>query len=66
MPAAGWSTAVFDDTNLIMIVWAGGDRQWSNQHGSIYYDRTDSWEPMSTTGAPVGRNDHTAVWTGSQ
>jgi hypothetical protein len=26
----------------------------------------DTWTPTSTTGAPDGRNSHTAVWTGSE
>src|SRR5206468_4697199 len=26
----------------------------------------DSWTPTSTTNAPTGRYDHTAVWTGTE
>jgi N-acetylneuraminic acid mutarotase len=26
----------------------------------------DTWTPTTQTGAPVGRSDHTAVWTGSE
>lgn len=28
--------------------------------------RPDSWVAVSTVGAPVGRQDHTAVWTGTE
>jgi N-acetylneuraminic acid mutarotase len=34
--------------------------------GSRYDPLTDSWSPMSTTGAPGPRFDHTAVWTGDR
>jgi N-acetylneuraminic acid mutarotase len=34
--------------------------------GGRYNPATDSWVPTSTANAPFGREDHTAVWTGSQ
>jgi hypothetical protein len=34
--------------------------------GGRYNPGTDSWTPTSTTDAPLSREDHTAVWTGSQ
>ncbi len=33
--------------------------------GGRYSPSTDSWIPTSTTNAPFPREDHTAVWTGS-
>src|SRR5262249_30682529 len=27
---------------------------------------TNTWRPLSITGAPAGRYDHTAVWTGAE
>ena len=34
--------------------------------GGRYNPGTDSWTATSTTNAPAGRDDHTAVWTGSE
>src|SRR5437667_8720277 len=34
--------------------------------GGRYNPGTDSWTATSTTGAPAGREVHTAVWTGSE
>src|SRR4029453_15321916 len=34
--------------------------------GGRYDPVTDTWTPTSTTGAPFGRTDHTAVWTGTR
>jgi hypothetical protein len=55
-----------------MIVW-GGSTPGSGQElavwlpvGSRYNPATDSWSPMTTTGAPTARYLHTAVWTGSK
>jgi N-acetylneuraminic acid mutarotase len=50
-----------------MIVWGGLDNVdgYSNT-GGTYNPSTDSWTATSTTNAPEGRTDHTAVWTGSE
>ena len=52
-----------------MIVW-GGDYFDGAYHylqsGGRYNPSTDSWVTTSTTNAPAGRADHTAVWTGSE
>jgi hypothetical protein len=46
-----------------MIVWGG----WPvTSDGGIYDPKTDTWTPMTTTGAPSARRWHTAVWTGSK
>jgi N-acetylneuraminic acid mutarotase len=57
-------------TGSEMIVWAGYN---FNNHqvntlntGGRYNPATDSWIPTSTTNAPIGRDLHTAVWTGSE
>src|SRR5205823_4743816 len=34
--------------------------------GAKYNPSTDSWTPTSTTNAPEGRSEHTAVWTVTQ
>lgn len=34
--------------------------------GLRYNPVSDTWSPMTTNAAPVGRSDHTAVWTGSE
>ena len=60
-------TAVWTGTE--MIVW-GGDYFDGAYHylqsGGRYNPSTDSWAATSTTNAPAGRNDHTAVWTGNE
>ncbi len=50
-----------------MIIWGGNDGSpnYSNT-GGRYNPETDSWTATSTTNAPDGREDHTAVWTGSE
>ena len=62
-------TAVWDGRR--MIVWGGYDLPGSTQvrylnTGEIYDPSTNSWTPMSTTGAPNGRRGHSAVWTGRE
>ena len=57
-------------TGSEMIVWGGGNFN-NNQvntlnTGGRYDPATDSWLPTSTTSAPIGRDLHTAVWTGSE
>jgi N-acetylneuraminic acid mutarotase len=34
--------------------------------GAIYDPASDTWTPMSTIGAPIGRQSHSALWTGSR
>jgi len=59
-------TAVW--TGEEMIVW-GGDV--ANQNGARLntggrYSISEGWSTMTTTGAPAARNEHTAVWTGTE
>lgn len=66
-------TARFDHTAVWtggeMIVW-GGRNNFSNQivfgNGARYNAASDTWLPISTTGAPSARFGHTAVWSGSE
>src|SRR6266513_5868761 len=57
-------------TGSEMIVWGGIVCSASNCGGSNtggkYDPTTDTWTPTSTTNAPAGRGDHTAIWTGTQ
>ena len=60
-------TAVW--TGNEMIVWGGYsydgiDHYWNT--GGRYNPNTDSWIATSTTNVPSGREDHAAVWTGSE
>src|SRR5205807_9827418 len=48
-----------------MIGWGGYNRSYLNT-GGRYSPGTDSWTATSSTGAPAGREFHTAVWIGSQ
>jgi hypothetical protein len=51
-----------------MIVWGGhlGGSSAEFSSGAIYDPATDTWTAMSSVGAPYGRHDHTAVWTGTE
>ena len=49
-----------------MIVWGGTADIGFSSDGSIYDVPMDTWTVMSMTGAPVGRYQHTALWTGSK
>ncbi len=62
------STAVWTGTR--MIVWGGcsttnGCFTRLNTGGS-YDPSADSWSPLSTSGSPLERFAHTAIWTGSR
>jgi N-acetylneuraminic acid mutarotase len=59
-------TAVW--TGSEMIVWGGGYDSNGGFYntGGRYNPSTNSWTATSTTGAPLARIFHTAVWTGSQ
>jgi N-acetylneuraminic acid mutarotase len=61
-----WHSAVW--TGSEMIVWGGYDYPINNSfnNGGRYNPSTDTWTATNTTGAPQGRTNHTAVWTGSQ
>jgi Kelch motif len=52
-----------------MIVWGGTVCTpvcSASNSGGRYNSSTDSWTATSTTNAPTGRYEHTAVWTGSE
>jgi hypothetical protein len=46
-----------------MIVW-GGTPYVASYSGGRYYPNINLWVATSTTNAPSGRADHTAIWTG--
>jgi len=59
-------TAVW--TGSDMIIW-GGENGFGFDDvntGGRYNPSTDSWTATNTSGAPVAREFHTAVWTGSE
>jgi N-acetylneuraminic acid mutarotase len=64
--ARGGHTAVW--TGSEMIVWGGYDSFVGGDvnTGGRYNPSTDSWTTTSTTNAPSSREEHTAVWTGSE
>ena len=50
-----------------MIIWGGaGPGPTYFNTGGRYNPDTDGWVATSTTNAPTAREDHTAVWTGSE
>jgi hypothetical protein len=57
-------------TGSRLVVWGGSFGDTSGTHflddGGRYDPATDTWTPMSSAGAPLGRRNHTAVWTGSR
>ncbi|HEU5182500.1 MAG TPA: hypothetical protein VFW45_17065, partial [Candidatus Polarisedimenticolia bacterium] len=67
-----------EDRTLHTLVWSGSEvLVWGGQSfnrftglltglntGGRYNPTTDTWTPISTLGAPVGRSDHTAVVAG--
>jgi N-acetylneuraminic acid mutarotase len=59
-------TAVW--TGSEMIVWGGfGDEFFTDLNtGGKYNPNTNSWTATSTAAAPDARQDHTAVWTGTE
>ena len=61
-------TAVW--TGSKMVVWGGYSNavsgHWTSlATGGVYDPQPNFWTPVSTSGAPEGRRNHTAVWTGS-
>jgi hypothetical protein len=60
-------TAVWDDTDGLMIVWGGSvyPNQWFKT-GGRYNPVSNSWATTKTETAPSERSGHTAVWTGSR
>src|SRR6267154_2085882 len=51
------------------IVWGGIGCSYGNCYlntGGRYNPSTDTWTATGTTNAPIGRDFHTAVWTGSE
>jgi N-acetylneuraminic acid mutarotase len=59
-------TAVW--TGSEMVVWGGRGGQYGSplDTGGRYDPVADTWTATSSVGAPSARNQHTAVWTGSE
>lgn len=58
-------TAVW--TGSEMIVWGGMEAVgFVYNDGSRYNPATDTWAPVSMSGAPAARHAHSAAWTGSE
>ncbi len=65
-----------DGRTIPTAVWTGTEMiVWGGVHccpliyfntGGRYNPSTDTWVATTTTGAPDGRQSHTAVWTGSE
>jgi hypothetical protein len=49
-----------------MVVWGGFGTSDYLTDGAAYDPSSDSWTPISNSGAPGGRTMHSTVWTGSQ
>jgi N-acetylneuraminic acid mutarotase len=55
-------------TGSEMIVWGGGGpiSPFYYDTGGRYNPGTDTWVATTTSNAPTGRADHTALWTGDE
>ena len=55
-------------TGSEMIIWGGYDPYSQSElgNGARYTPGTDTWNAVSTTGAPGQQSKHTAVWTGTE
>lgn len=63
------ATAVWDETNKVMIVWGGSANSGASaplNTGAIFDPKANAWQPLPTDNAPSARFGHTAVWTGSK
>ena len=49
-----------------MIVWGGYDGVSTFKTGARYNPSSDAWFPTAIAGAPSPRDDHSAVWTGTE
>lgn len=67
-PELRWGhTAVW--TGSEMLIWGGSTVKGTGGEtntGGRYDPIADSWTPMSTTNAPSGLKEHTAIWTGEE
>lgn len=73
-----WTNGVLDDfrdRNYHTAVWTGSEViYWGGERPNDLGDNTgarydpvlDVWSPVTTEGAPPGRQKHVAVWTGSE
>lgn len=65
-----WHTAYWSGSE--MVVWGGSNgplnpaADFTPDDGGIYNPATDTWRPMSTTGAPAPRTRHTVISVGSE
>jgi hypothetical protein len=62
-------SAVWDGQT--MIVWGGQNTAYGYGYGYLndgarYSPATDTWYPISSTGAPSPRSRHTAIWDGNK
>lgn len=56
-------------TGSRMIIWGGRNQFPTNGHrndGAAYDPESDTWKPLSCTGAPEARSQMAAVWTGTE
>jgi hypothetical protein len=49
-----------------MLIWGGRDSLNVYQDGGRYDPQSDSWSSILSVGAPTGRYEHRAVWTGKE
>src|SRR4029077_20503541 len=66
-PSARWNhSAIWTGTRLI--VWGGANTSGttSMSDGAAYDPGGGTWTPHATSGAPLARSLHSAVWTGSE
>jgi len=65
--ARDYFSTVWDTVNSQMIVWGGRNTVGTDLNtGARYNPASNSWTPTNTTNAPDARDQHNAVWTGTE
>ena len=68
-PNGRWSALSLEllgDASTLAKRWGGAVGATIKNDGGRYEPLTDSWTPITLTGAPPGRGGHAAAWTGAQ
>lgn len=62
-------SSVVNSSNNTVIMWGGQNSPSFATvvgDGAIYNPQTNTWTPITSTNAPIGRSRNVAVWTGSE
>ena len=69
-PAIRWSySSIWTGSEMIIWggwVWGAGGTTRVVNDGARYNPKTDTWFAIATNGAPIKRQNHKAIWTGTE